>query len=112
MNGEMTKLGKYSINSSKEKRMEFVLALNKLFDVHEKGAGGASHGFVLSYFFLLQFQKYQNTSDIYMDAIRIIIQLGGDTDTNACIVGGILGALVGVQQIPPFMTGKLLDFDC
>jgi len=38
--------------------------------------------------------------------------LGGDTDTNACIVGGIIGALVGFSNIPRYMIDKLLEFDC
>ena len=38
--------------------------------------------------------------DIYSESIRQIIQQGGDTDTNACIAGGMIGALVGIKQIP------------
>ena len=29
--------------------------------------------------------------------------LGGDTDTNGAIVGGLIGALVGAHQIPEKM---------
>lgn len=35
---------------------------------------------------------------------------GGDTDTNACIVGGLVGAAVGVQGIPKNMAEKVLGF--
>ena len=38
--------------------------------------------------------------------------MGGDTDTNACIVGGILGALVSIRNIPEKMVKKLKEFDC
>ena len=36
------------------------------------------------------------TSKDYEDAIRKVISFGGDTDTNACIVGGMAEALYGV----------------
>jgi ADP-ribosylglycohydrolase len=29
--------------------------------------------------------------------------LGGDTDTNGAIVGGMIGALVGFSRIPEYM---------
>ena len=44
--------------------------------------------------------------------MRLTIQLGGDTDTNACIVGGMIGALVGIKKIPEPMIDSLLSFDC
>ena len=37
-------------------------------------------------------------SDSYEDAIRKVISFGGDTDTNACIVGGMAEALYGVPD--------------
>lgn len=40
------------------------------------------------------------------------VQLGGDTDTNGCIVGGMIGALVGVNCIEEHMLRTLLTFDC
>ena len=40
------------------------------------------------------------------------MSLGGDTDTNACIVGGIIGALVSSDNIPAVNINKLLEFDC
>lgn len=36
----------------------------------------------------------------YASAVRSVIRCGGDTDTNAAIVGGIVGARVGVEGIP------------
>jgi ADP-ribosyl-[dinitrogen reductase] hydrolase len=35
----------------------------------------------------------------YYDAIKDILLKGGDTDTNAAIVGGLVGAK-GIQDIP------------
>jgi ADP-ribosyl-[dinitrogen reductase] hydrolase len=37
--------------------------------------------------------------------------LGGDTDTNACIVGGMMGALLGKNGIPEEMKDKVLNCD-
>jgi ADP-ribosyl-[dinitrogen reductase] hydrolase len=34
------------------------------------------------------------------EAIRAVLAIGGDTDTNACIVGGLLGALHGEEAVP------------
>ena len=34
--------------------------------------------------------------------------MGGDTDTNACIVGGMIGALYGSRDLDYMMVKKLL----
>ena len=39
------------------------------------------------------------TSKSLIDGLKIIISKGGDTDTNACIVGGLIGPLNKVQDI-------------
>ena len=36
---------------------------------------------------------------------------GGDTDTNAAIVGAMMGALWGASHIPAYMSGPVLAFD-
>jgi len=43
----------------------------------------------------------------YDVAIRETVRMGGDTDTNACIVGGIMGALHGVDAIPKDWLNKV-----
>ncbi|GLD98749.1 hypothetical protein PINS_up007469 [Pythium insidiosum] len=48
----------------------------------------------------------------FEDGIRETLLLGGDTDTNAAIVGGVLGALHGETAIPDFMKRPVLQFDC
>ena len=37
---------------------------------------------------------------------------GGDADANACIAGGMIGALVGVKSIPLYMINKVINYDC
>lgn len=44
--------------------------------------------------------------------MREIIQEGGDTDTNACIIGGMVGAFLGYKTLPEEMTHKVLSFNC
>ena len=36
----------------------------------------------------------------YVEAMSETLALGGDTDTNAAIVGGLIGAAVGVENLP------------
>jgi ADP-ribosylglycohydrolase len=60
---------------------------------------------VLSFYFLLRYKEEKDHSDLgfYYKALKETIRLGGDTDTNACIVGGLIGALVGLHRIPYYM---------
>ena len=47
----------------------------------------------------------------YLDALRETLAGGGDSDTNACIVGGLLGARWGVSAIPEAMRAAVLGCD-
>jgi len=51
----------------------------------------------------------RNQAD-YETAILDIIRCGGDTDTTAAIVGGIIGARVGKQGIPQHWLDDLWEF--
>jgi len=63
--------------------------------------GWMKWAFVLSIYFLRRASVYAEKGlPVYGTIIRKVIQLGGDTDTNACIVGGVIGCLVGKEQIP------------
>ena len=46
-----------------------------------------------------------------MDALRDILQRGGDTDTNGAIIGGLLGATQGIEAIDEKMLSKVLNFN-
>ena len=37
---------------------------------------------------------------IYANIMQNVIARGGDTDTNACIVGGVVGAFIGLNNLP------------
>lgn len=47
----------------------------------------------------------------FAEALRQVLACGGDTDTNACIVGGLVGARVGIESIPGHMTRAVLACD-
>jgi ADP-ribosylglycohydrolase len=48
--------------------------------------------------------------DDYASAVRSVIRCGGDTDTTAAIVGGIVGARVGVEGIPEAWRAGLAEW--
>lgn len=70
-----------------------------------KNIGHVKHAFTLAFHFLRRDTPYE-------EAIQQTLLLGGDTDTNACIVGGLIGALHGFESIPEYMRECVLDFDC
>ncbi|MBI3038525.1 ADP-ribosylglycohydrolase family protein [bacterium] len=47
----------------------------------------------------------------YSEAIRETLLGGGDTDTNACIVGGLIGAADGFEKIPAVMSDAVVNCD-
>jgi ADP-ribosylglycohydrolase len=47
----------------------------------------------------------------YEAALRETLLGGGDTDTNACIVGGLVGARLGASAIPSAMKAAVLGAD-
>ncbi len=66
--------------------------------------GFVKHGFSLVIYFLYHQIPFE-------EAIHQTLKKGGDTDTNAKIVGSLLGALYGLQKIPKYMIQPVLDFD-
>jgi ADP-ribosylglycohydrolase len=47
----------------------------------------------------------------YAEAVKETLAGGGDTDTNACIVGGLVGAADGADAIPEHMKKAVLNCD-
>ena len=47
--------------------------------------------------------------DFYLSSICMAIRVGGDTDTTAAIVGGIVGARLGLKSIPNYFVEKIND---
>lgn len=46
----------------------------------------------------------------YEKCIYEMLLKGGDTDTNAAIVGGLLGAYFGVRELPQTYIKAILNF--
>lgn len=67
-------------------------------------AGFVRIGFTYAFYHLIN-----GTS--YADAIYATLSGGGDTDTNACIVGGMVGAANGIESIPPHMLNSIITCD-
>lgn len=54
-------------------------------------------GHVIHALYCASYSWFYGTS--FQDTIDIIIRLGGDTDTNACIAGALLGAKLGLEAM-------------
>ena len=67
--------------------------------------GHVKHAFILCMYFL-------RNKTPFVEAIHLTLKKGGDTDTNAAIVGGMMGALWGFDAIPEYMIKPVMDFDC
>lgn len=67
-------------------------------------AGFVRYGFTYAFYYLYRATHFQK-------AILETLVRGGDTDTNACIVGGLLGALHGMDKIPKSALDKVLACD-
>jgi ADP-ribosyl-[dinitrogen reductase] hydrolase len=57
------------------------------------------------------FYELLHGTDIENSLVHII-ERGGDTDTNACIAGSLLGALYGYQKIPPDWSNSVTNLYC
>jgi hypothetical protein len=68
-------------------------------------AGHVKHAFRLAFYHL----RRRSTAE---EALRDVLRRGGDADTNACIVGGLIGALHGYTLIPEHLKKRVLMFDC
>ena len=64
-------------------------------------AGFVRYAFTYAFYYLAQESKFDES--IY----RTLLE-GGDTDTNACIVGGLVGAYGGLGSLPQYALGKVL----
>jgi len=69
-----------------------------------KGSGWVKHAFMYG-------MDYLRKNMDYVDALKDMLSKKGDTDTNCCIVGGLLGALHGVGKLPQDVIEKVMKFD-
>jgi ADP-ribosylglycohydrolase len=78
-------------------------------DTYYKSMGWYFHSISCCFWFLYRISKGEVLS--YFEIIKETINLGGDTDTNAAIVGGVVGVLYGVDSFPSEYLNKLLTFN-
>lgn len=64
--------------------------------------GFLKYGFVMSIYCLNQKMDYENS-------MKFVLKYGGDTDTNCCIVGGIIGCFYNIDNIPEKWIEKVLN---
>lgn len=67
-------------------------------------AGFVRYAFTYAFYYLAQENRFE-------EAIYRTLLEGGDTDTNACIVGGLVGAYVGLGSLPNYALSQVLRSD-
>ena len=67
--------------------------------------------FNYSFYYLKHSDDFKTKDNIYRELMEKILIEGGDTDTNAAIVGGLIGALVGYSGLPPAFVDKVMSFE-
>ncbi len=67
-------------------------------------AGFVRIGFTHAFFHLMAESTFE-------EALRATLAGGGDTDTNACIVGALIGALHGIEGIPKSLIEGVVQCD-
>ena len=84
-----------------------ALDMNDLSDYDAiTNEGHVKHAFKMFIFFLKHINEFT-----YEQAIVEALKCGGDTDTNAKIVGNLFGAYYG-DCVPKYMSETVLTFDC
>ena len=71
------------------------------------------HAYRLTLYYLYNFEKMQkvmNIKHVYNNIIFDICDFGGDTDTNAAIVGMIMGPLIGLENFSNKYFETFLNF--
>ena len=66
-------------------------------DFINKHIGYYEHAFKLTLYYLIHFDKIEQNNKFRI-IFNQICNLGGDTDTNACIVGAVIGPLIGYSN--------------
>lgn len=59
--------------------------------------------------YTMYFLKNEETN--FQDVMRRVLECGGDTAANACIVGGMLGTAIGIHEIPDEWVSGLKEID-
>ena len=106
-------------NTSQEENVLKLLVINTLKEVNSnnfdkyqhfkhvfENMGFYGHSFKLCIYYLSVLDKRKNEDNIYIKVIEEICDYGGDTDTNAAIVGTVIGPMIGYSN---FTKDKLFE---
>jgi len=107
--------------SADEKYKDIISGWVRESEVDEVGSldkqmGWMKHAFVCCLRCLrLAAQKQESNEELnsrfYEEAMVGILMGKGDTDTNACIAGGVIGAILGFDKLPEVPKDKVLNWD-
>jgi ADP-ribosylglycohydrolase len=99
--GAYTKAERYARSQPDELSSWFDL-IEDFPHISAKGLGSAAKvGITYAFKALLEGSSYE-------DAVCFAVAQGGDTDTNAAIVGGLVGAVIGYSNLPTEWLQKVL----
>ena len=98
-------LEQYKKNEDKNYYDYFVLSSSKT-GVFDK-MGWYRHSVRLILYYLRYYDKVNNGEDVFHEIVNQICNLGGDTDTNAAIVGSVFGPLVGFKSFAKDLKAML-----
>ena len=75
-----------------------------------KHMGWYGHSLKLTLYYLINFEFIEEGKDNnrFQTIMEQICNLGGDTDTNCCIVGSVIGPLVGLNKFGKYFD-KIID---
>lgn len=112
LNEQEYKIKKHFENTLKEFSKE-DFDKNSFFDNLQEQSGLYLHSFNLTLYYLFIFDQQKEKmelKDIYNNIIYDICNFGGDTETNAAIVGMIMGPLIGMENFDEKYFDAFLDF--
>ena len=87
----------------------------KYFENINIKSGWYIHSFKLMFYYLYTFNNIVNDEkieNIYSYIIKEICDFGGDTDTNCCIVGAIIGPLIGFFNFERTYFNIFINYYC
>ena len=93
---------KHYINLFKSKDFDFYKSFGDLKNQENvyNSMGFYLHAFKLTLYFLYYYDDIQKNrpEKKFREIMNMICNLGGDTDTNCCIVGAVIGPLIGMNN--------------
>lgn len=103
--GAYTRAKEWSERLANPEIMEWLDLAERNVDVgYHPHSGFVKYGFVHAF-------RHLRLGTPYVAAIAETLLGGGDTDTNACIVGGMVGALHGEEGVPPALRAAVMECD-